>query len=131
MRDPDTGQVKINGKAGAFLAWIEFASRWLTLPLLLAIVTWGLSHRDQHRDTQEFIEAGPRLTPVMLEQRLDLYKADVIQYVAANYPPQELIGKVDDNSRKLQELQVQLAVTDDRVVRLSAEMHAIRRILEN
>lgn len=130
-RDPDTGEIKINGKAGAFLAWMGFASRWLTLPLLVAILTWGLTHRDEHRDMGDFMEAGPRLTPRMLEQRLDLYKADVIQYVAENYPPQELLARVEDNSKALHALQVQVAVMDDRIVRMSTEMSAIHRLLEN
>lgn len=128
MRDPGTGEVTMNGKVGAFLAWMQFASKWLTLPLLVAILTWGLTHRDEHREMLAFIGAGPRLTPEMLENRLDLYKADVIQYVGENYPPQQLLERVEDNSRALHDLQVQVASME---ARLSAEMQAIQRVLDN
>jgi len=123
-RDPDTGEIKINGKFGAFLAWTTWLGKILLLP---AIIYMG-AHEVRHARLDDFVGTGPRLTPDMLEDRLNLYKADVIQYVGENYPPQALLAKVEENSRKLQEIQVQVAGMD---ARLTTEMQAIRRILED
>lgn len=127
-RDPSTGKVEVNGKAGAVLAWLEFASRWLTLPLLLAVSAYAFSHHDDHRDFREFMAEGERITPASLEDRVVRSELEVMKLVSEEFPPQDLIDNVKQNSESLQRLEIQVASMD---ARLSTEMQAIRRLLEN
>lgn len=67
-RDEETGEITINGKWGTAFAWLKFANQWATLPLLLVIGSYALTHRDDHQDFRAFMDEGGRQSRDMAEK---------------------------------------------------------------
>ncbi|MHC5066460.1 MAG: hypothetical protein ACYTG5_21095 [Planctomycetota bacterium] len=114
------GRVVVNGTVGAVMEWLRWAMPIIVIPLII----WGVRAEVFHQEIRDFMQSGPRLTPDMLELRLQKYRSEVIQYMGDNYPPESLVSKVDANSEKLNELQVQMARMEERQI-------VIQRLLED
>ena len=59
-----------------------------------------------------------------LEERIKRSELEVLSNVDSSYPPTDLVAKVDANSQKLSDLQVQVGRIDERT-------KAIQRLLED
>lgn len=129
--DPGTGEVKLNGKLGAVLAWMKFASQWLTLPLLVLIIGWGLTHRDQHQDFSSFMSEGARVTPGILEDRLHRHQLQTLEIVSDRFPPDDLVTEVANNTAAIRQLEQRQAGTETALKFLTSEVQAVKMILQS